>query len=245
MAFQLRLLLTWKIHDVFHASLLSSYKETVEHGPNYSNFPGDLISGEEEFELDRILSHCGARGRRQYLVSWKGYSTAENTWEPEENLKHAQTILRAYKLRHPQEFPNPRYSQQTTMSHANQMPIHSSHLLYSQCHILYSTLLANPITTMLLEQNPLFRNSPILTDLSTLFRTFSTLCLIHQQISPQDLLPVYAMAMQTAITEARALILDMLHSEGMEEIIDTLSEGAVLPILHLKALSSSQHTHYL
>jgi hypothetical protein len=68
-AFRLRLPPTWKIHDVFHASLLSSYREMVEHGPNYSNPPGDLIGGEEEYELDRILSHRGARGRRQYLVS--------------------------------------------------------------------------------------------------------------------------------------------------------------------------------
>jgi hypothetical protein len=110
-AFRLRLPPTWKIHDVFHASLLTSYKETVEHGPNYSNPPGDLISGEEEFELDQILSHRRTRGRRQYLVSWKGYSAAENTWEPEGNLKYAQTILRAYKLRYPQEFPNPRLFQ--------------------------------------------------------------------------------------------------------------------------------------
>jgi hypothetical protein len=59
-AFRLQLPSTWKIHDVFHASLLSSYRETAEHGPNYSNPPGDLISGEEEFELERILSHRGA-----------------------------------------------------------------------------------------------------------------------------------------------------------------------------------------
>jgi hypothetical protein len=59
-AFRLQLPPTWKIHNVFHASLLSTYRETTEHGPNYSNPPGDLIGGEEEFELDRILSHCGA-----------------------------------------------------------------------------------------------------------------------------------------------------------------------------------------
>jgi hypothetical protein len=110
-AFRLRLPPTWKIHDVFHASLLLSYREMAEHGPNYSNTSGDLISGEEEFELDQILSHRGAQGRRQYLVSWKGYSAAENTWEPKGNLKHAQTILRAYKLCYPQEFQNPRLSQ--------------------------------------------------------------------------------------------------------------------------------------
>jgi hypothetical protein len=53
--------------------------------------------------------------------------------------------------------------------------------------------------------------------------------------------------MQTAIAEACALILDMLHSEGMGEIVDTLPEGAVLPILRpiLEALSLSQCAHYL
>jgi hypothetical protein len=55
--FRLWLPPTWKIHDVFHASLLTSYKETAEHGPNYSNPPGELIGREEEFELDQILSH--------------------------------------------------------------------------------------------------------------------------------------------------------------------------------------------
>ena len=81
-AYKLWLLPTWKIHDVFHASLLSSYRETPEHGLNFSNPPPDLIRGEEEYKIDKILSHHGTRGQRQYLVSWKGYSAAENMWEP-------------------------------------------------------------------------------------------------------------------------------------------------------------------
>ena len=106
-AYKLRLLPTWKIHDVFHTSLLSSYKETLEHGPNFSNPPPDLIGGEEEYKINKILSHHGTRGRRQYLVSWKGYSAAENMWEPEGNLQHTQTLLKAYKLQHPKDFPSP------------------------------------------------------------------------------------------------------------------------------------------
>ena len=106
-AYKLRLPPTWKIHNVFHASLLSSYRETPEHGLNFSNPPSDLIRGEEEYKIDKILSHRGTQGRRQYLVSWKGYSAAENTWELEGNLQHAQTLLKAYKLHHPKDFSSP------------------------------------------------------------------------------------------------------------------------------------------
>src|SRR5260370_10225092 len=35
-AYQLRLPTAWNIHNVFHASLLSPYRETNTHGPNYS-----------------------------------------------------------------------------------------------------------------------------------------------------------------------------------------------------------------
>ena len=97
LAYQLRLLLTWKIHNVFHTSLLSTYWETAKHGPNFINPPPEEIDGEEEYEVADILSHWGSPGQWMYLVSWKGYSAVENTWEPEMNLRHAQTILHMYK----------------------------------------------------------------------------------------------------------------------------------------------------
>ena len=71
----------WKIHDVFHASLLSTYQEMAKHGPNYANPPPEEIEGEEEYEVAEILSHWGSPGRCSYLISWKGYLPAENTWE--------------------------------------------------------------------------------------------------------------------------------------------------------------------
>ena len=108
-AFRLRLLPTWRIPNVFHASLLLFHKETLEHSPNFTNPPW-WPYWRGKGELDKILSHRGAQGRRQYLVSWKGYSTVENTWESEENLKHVQAILRVYKLFHPKNFPSPHSS---------------------------------------------------------------------------------------------------------------------------------------
>ena len=90
---------TWKIHDVFHASLLLTYRETAEHGLNFINPPPEEIDGEEEYEIAEVLSHRGSSGWWSYLVSWKGYSSMENTWEPEKNLWHAQTVLIEYKQR--------------------------------------------------------------------------------------------------------------------------------------------------
>ena len=50
------------VHDVFHASLLSTYCETAEHRPNFINPPPEEIDGEEEYEVANILSHRGSPG---------------------------------------------------------------------------------------------------------------------------------------------------------------------------------------
>ena len=98
--YRLRLPPSWKIHDVFHATLLSPYRQTEAHGPSFPRPPPDMIDSEEEYEVDHIVSHKGSPGRRQYLTAWKDYPSSENTWEPEINLRHAPTILKAYKEIH-------------------------------------------------------------------------------------------------------------------------------------------------
>ena len=87
----------WKIHPVFYASLLSPYRETDSHGPNYMRPPPDLIEGEEEFEVKAIISHRKRGNGHQYLVKWKGYPHSDNTWEPTTNLKGASEILHSYR----------------------------------------------------------------------------------------------------------------------------------------------------
>ena len=53
--YQLQLPLSWKIHDIFHIDLLTPYKETNMHGPNFIEPPPDLINGEEEYKVEAIL----------------------------------------------------------------------------------------------------------------------------------------------------------------------------------------------
>jgi len=56
--YRLDLLPTWKIHNAFHSALLSPYQETKEHGANFVEPPPDLIEGEPEYKVEKIL---GAR----------------------------------------------------------------------------------------------------------------------------------------------------------------------------------------
>ena len=42
----------WTLHNVFHASLLTPYRETLEHGINFHEPPLELIEGEEEYEVE-------------------------------------------------------------------------------------------------------------------------------------------------------------------------------------------------
>lgn len=50
---------------------------------------------DETFEVESILEHKVEKGKIFYLVKWKGYSAADNTWEPENNF-HSTECLEEY-----------------------------------------------------------------------------------------------------------------------------------------------------
>ena len=71
--YQLTLPMQWKqkgIHDVFHASLLTPYHKTEAHRVNHLEPPPDVIEGEEEYEVERILDSKRIRQSKKlhYLV---------------------------------------------------------------------------------------------------------------------------------------------------------------------------------
>ena len=82
---------------MFHACLLSHYKENDVHGPNHTNPPPNLINGAQEYKVKTLLAHRRQGQQRQYLVKWKGYDTSHNTWEPTRNLINAGEALEEYK----------------------------------------------------------------------------------------------------------------------------------------------------
>src|SRR6266436_3343740 len=97
-AYRLALPANWRIHDVFHASLLNPYHETKEHGPNFTRPPPDLIEGEEEYEVEWIVAHRMFERSKslQYLVKWRGYPKSDNSWEPADQV-HAPDLVKRYR----------------------------------------------------------------------------------------------------------------------------------------------------
>jgi hypothetical protein len=89
----------WRIHNVFHSALLTPFKETDIHGPSYPSPIPDIIDGEEEFEIEGILKHKIRKGKTQFLIRWKNCPTTEDSWEPEENVAHAQDAVKEYWTR--------------------------------------------------------------------------------------------------------------------------------------------------
>src|SRR6266436_2690941 len=106
---KLQLPATWRIHPVFHNSLLSPYKETTAHGPNYLRPPPEVIGQEDDhYEVETILQSQQTKNRRgiQYLVKWKGYPDSDNSWEPASHMKNAVNLVTAFHKRYP-HFPQP------------------------------------------------------------------------------------------------------------------------------------------
>ena len=99
-SYQLKLLPQWKLHDVFHATLLTPYKETVLNGQSYQEPAPDLIDGQLEWEVESILRVRRRRNQLQYLIHWKEFSEAHDSWEPAKDV-HADELVQEFYKRHP------------------------------------------------------------------------------------------------------------------------------------------------
>ena len=100
-AYQLTLPKAWTIHDIFHSLLLTPYKETLKHGAQFQCPPLELIGNKEEYEVEQIINHWHHEKHHQlqYLICWKGYSAADDTWEPTDQV-HANELVKSYHAKH-------------------------------------------------------------------------------------------------------------------------------------------------
>ena len=89
-----------ELHNVFHATLLTPYKQTTLNGQSYQEPAPELIDGQPEWEVESILKVRRRRNQLQFLVRWKGFSEAHDSWEPAKNI-HADELVEDFYKRHP------------------------------------------------------------------------------------------------------------------------------------------------
>ena len=93
-AYKLELPKGYRIHPVFHISLLEKYRRR----PGFDSIakPAELdLQNEDFWEVETILAHRDKRIGREYLVRWKDWPPSEDSWEPKENFSN-QKLLRKY-----------------------------------------------------------------------------------------------------------------------------------------------------
>ena len=108
-AYKLELPKKWRIHDVFHVSLLE--QDTTRKGQVDDNAteldPGDDDSGEYKVEAIRDSavyaqeSESGHLPGLYYLISWKNYPEEENTWETYSAVQHLRKLISSFHRDHP------------------------------------------------------------------------------------------------------------------------------------------------
>ena len=69
----------------------------MEHGINFHEPPPELIKGEEEYEVEWVLDsrRHGRTKKLQFLIRWKGYSAAHDSWKGADGV-HAPTLIEEY-----------------------------------------------------------------------------------------------------------------------------------------------------
>lgn len=55
--YELQLPTAWKIHPLFHASLLLPHTRTKEYGETFTNPPPEKVEGEDNYEVEAVITH--------------------------------------------------------------------------------------------------------------------------------------------------------------------------------------------
>jgi hypothetical protein len=134
--YRLELPTQWSIHPVFHIDLLTPYKETTMHGPNFTQPAPELIDGEEEYSMEKILDsqRFGRRWRLQYLVKWEGYPNLDNMWVDKDDVS-ADNKIRDFKTLNPESEVHLRWAHVVSIPYS---PIPISHTLHSSLILQHS-----------------------------------------------------------------------------------------------------------
>jgi hypothetical protein len=104
-AIRLTLPRRWKIHNVFHISLVEPFRSGTRAPPDPNKIlqEADDVEGSEEYDIDEVMSSYKSGNRVLYLVKWLGWPNKKD-WmaEPFDHFSvGGQETLREFHLKYP------------------------------------------------------------------------------------------------------------------------------------------------
>lgn len=100
-SYELEVPSSWRMTTIFHADRLRLCPDNPLPGQDYARPEAEDISGEDEWEVDRVLSSRIYRGKLQYQVQWRGWDP-DPEWYPASNFRNAPDCLKAFHDAYPE-----------------------------------------------------------------------------------------------------------------------------------------------
>jgi hypothetical protein len=105
-AYEIKLPVNMRIHNVFHVSLLEQYIKNTIVGRIPIPPPPVIIDDQVEYEVQEVLD-IRFRGKTvEYLVRWKNFGPNDDSWEPAANVSNAIDLVAEFNRKHPNRLYN-------------------------------------------------------------------------------------------------------------------------------------------
>ena len=98
-AYRLWLPTAYRIHDVFHVSLLKPFHQRQGMPEEDAKAPEIQSDGEESWNVEAILDHRIRKGQKEYLLKWEGYGDGYNKWVMSADCDNMDEMRAEYESR--------------------------------------------------------------------------------------------------------------------------------------------------
>ena len=97
--YHLDLSVIYRVHSVFHVSLLESYNRRLNDDSILDYLVLKLIDDEQEWKIEKILQKRKRKKILYYKIQWKEYLIEYNQWISSEDMKDVLKLIEAFKMR--------------------------------------------------------------------------------------------------------------------------------------------------